>query len=131
MPRPVDFSSSLLRCREIRDQNNRRNGRKIWFFLNDQLLQLCIYASLQRNNYSFQAAEHPYFAANTNWPADTPAAAIRGIAMFTHVVRLIRAWKRYHKSLSELNRLGDRELADIGISRSDIPRVAWNASHNF
>ena len=51
--------------------------------------------------------------------------------MLTHFVRLIRAWKRYNQSLSELNRLGDRELADIGISRSDIPRVAWNASHKF
>jgi uncharacterized protein YjiS (DUF1127 family) len=28
-----------------------------------------------------------------------------------------------------LSRLGDRELADIGISRSDIQRVAWNATH--
>ncbi len=51
--------------------------------------------------------------------------------MFSQVVRLLRAWKRYHQSLSELNRLGDRELADIGISRSDIPRVAWNASHKL
>ena len=51
--------------------------------------------------------------------------------MITQIVRALRAWKRYNQSLSELNRLGDRELADIGISRSDIPRVAWNASHNF
>jgi len=51
--------------------------------------------------------------------------------MFANIVRLVRAWKRYHQSLNELNRLGDRELADIGLSRSDIPRVAWNASHNL
>ena len=49
--------------------------------------------------------------------------------MFANLVRLIREWKRYNQSLSELSRLGDRELADIGISRSDIPRVAWSASH--
>ncbi len=49
--------------------------------------------------------------------------------MFAAIVRFIREWKRYHRSLSELSRLGDRELADIGISRSDIPQVAWNASH--
>jgi uncharacterized protein YjiS (DUF1127 family) len=49
--------------------------------------------------------------------------------MLAHIVRFIREWKRYNQSLSELNRLGDRELADIGISRSDIPRVAWSASH--
>ena len=28
-------------------------------------------------------------------------------------------------------RLGDRELADIGISRSDIPRVAWEAANRL
>jgi uncharacterized protein YjiS (DUF1127 family) len=50
-------------------------------------------------------------------------------AMFASIVRLIRHWKRYNQSLTELSRLGDRELADIGISRSDIHRVAWNASY--
>ena len=45
-------------------------------------------------------------------------------AMFTNLVRLIRQWKRYNNSIDELSRLGDRELADIGISRSDIPRVS-------
>ena len=48
--------------------------------------------------------------------------------MLASVVRFLRAWRRYNASLNELNRLGDRELADIGISRSDIPRVAWSAS---
>ena len=49
--------------------------------------------------------------------------------MFAALVRMIREWKRYNRSVSELNSLGDRELADIGISRSDIQRVAWSASH--
>lgn len=49
--------------------------------------------------------------------------------MFASIVRMIRQWRRYNQSLAELSRLGDRELADIGISRSDIPRVAWNAAH--
>lgn len=48
--------------------------------------------------------------------------------MFATFVRVIREYRSYNRSLSELNRLGDRELADIGISRSDIPRVAWNAA---
>lgn len=49
--------------------------------------------------------------------------------MFAALVRFIQEWKRYNSSLSELNRLGDRDLADIGISRSDIRRVAWSAAH--
>jgi uncharacterized protein YjiS (DUF1127 family) len=46
----------------------------------------------------------------------------------THLVGVYRQWRRYNQSLRELNRLGDRELADIGITRGDIPRVAWNSS---
>lgn len=49
--------------------------------------------------------------------------------MLATIVRFFREWRRYNQGLSELNRLGDRELADIGISRSDIPRIAWNAAH--
>ena len=49
--------------------------------------------------------------------------------MLTAIVRFIQEWKRYNQSLRELSRLGDRELADIGISRSDITRVSWNAAH--
>ncbi len=49
--------------------------------------------------------------------------------MFAALVRFVQEWKRYNHSLSELSRLGDRELADIGISRSDIQRIAWKAAH--
>ncbi|HWM48621.1 MAG TPA: DUF1127 domain-containing protein [Xanthobacteraceae bacterium] len=45
--------------------------------------------------------------------------------LLANVVRMLRSWRRFNTSLRELNRLGDRELADIGISRSDIPRIAW------
>jgi len=44
--------------------------------------------------------------------------------MLSHVIHLFRAWRRYENSLVELSRLGDRELADIGVVRSDIPRLA-------
>jgi uncharacterized protein YjiS (DUF1127 family) len=44
------------------------------------------------------------------------------------VFRYLRTWRRYNQSVRELTRLGDRELADIGISRSDITRVAWEAA---
>ena len=43
------------------------------------------------------------------------------------LIRLYRAWRNYERSLSELSRLDDRELADIGISRAEIPAVAWGA----
>jgi len=52
-----------------------------------------------------------------------------GEMIIVNVLELLRAWRRYNSSLRELNQLGDRELSDIGISRSDIPRVAWENAH--
>ena len=48
--------------------------------------------------------------------------------ILNHLFRFLRAWRRYNDSVRELSRLGDRELADIGITRGDIPRVAWDNS---
>ena len=46
---------------------------------------------------------------------------------FAKVIQLYRSWRSYERSMSELSRLDDRELADIGISRAEIPAVAWGA----
>jgi uncharacterized protein YjiS (DUF1127 family) len=46
------------------------------------------------------------------------------MTMFTAITRYLRAWKRYDTAMHELSYLTDRELADIGISRGDIPRLA-------
>lgn len=48
--------------------------------------------------------------------------------ILSHLLRAYQQWRRYNTSLRELARLGDRELSDIGITRSDIPRVAWENS---
>ena len=40
------------------------------------------------------------------------------------LLRMLRVWRRYNENLRELNRLDDRELADIGITRCDIQRIA-------
>jgi len=45
-------------------------------------------------------------------------------AMLMSLIRMIQAFRDYQRNLSELSRLSDRELADIGLDRSDIPRVA-------
>jgi uncharacterized protein YjiS (DUF1127 family) len=44
--------------------------------------------------------------------------------MLLAILRAIQSFKDYHRNLRELSALRDRELADIGIDRSDIPRVA-------
>jgi uncharacterized protein YjiS (DUF1127 family) len=53
------------------------------------------------------------------------ANLMEGDMLIANVLGLLRSWRRYNASLRELNQLGDRELSDIGISRSDIPRIAW------
>jgi uncharacterized protein YjiS (DUF1127 family) len=83
---------------------------------------------LRRNIVAFQAGGHPYFPIKQITGGNAGFTRKR-TDMFANLVRAIRQWKRYNQSLTELSRLGDRELADIGISRSDIPRVAWNATH--
>jgi uncharacterized protein YjiS (DUF1127 family) len=50
--------------------------------------------------------------------------------MLTSIIRLFHQWKQYNRSVDELSRLGDRELADIGISRSQIQAVAWKSAHH-
>ncbi len=41
---------------------------------------------------------------------------------------LVRRWRRYEANVRELSRLDDRNLADIGLNRSDIYRVAWESA---
>jgi uncharacterized protein YjiS (DUF1127 family) len=41
-----------------------------------------------------------------------------------NLIRNYRNWRRYRETVSELDRLSNRELADLGITRSDIPFVA-------
>jgi uncharacterized protein YjiS (DUF1127 family) len=53
----------------------------------------------------------------------------KAVNMLVAIINFLRAWRRYNASLRELTQLGDRELADIGITRSDIPRIAWDTAH--
>lgn len=41
-----------------------------------------------------------------------------------NIVRNYRNWRRYRDTVTELSRLSNRELSDVGISRGDIPAVA-------
>jgi uncharacterized protein YjiS (DUF1127 family) len=49
-------------------------------------------------------------------------------AMLPPIIRFIRHWKRYGRVVQELSRLSERELADIGIARCDIDRIARGQS---
>ena len=47
--------------------------------------------------------------------------------MFEVLKSRYTTWKRYTRTLQELEALSSRELADLGISRADIPRLAREA----
>jgi uncharacterized protein YjiS (DUF1127 family) len=50
--------------------------------------------------------------------------------MLLSILRFFHAWRRYGVAVDELSHLSDRELADIGITRGDIQRIAWEQAHN-
>jgi uncharacterized protein YjiS (DUF1127 family) len=49
--------------------------------------------------------------------------------MFASIISRYRAWRQYETARRELSQLTDRELADIGIHRSEIERVASGEAH--
>jgi uncharacterized protein YjiS (DUF1127 family) len=48
--------------------------------------------------------------------------------MLSPIIRFIRNWRRYGRDVQELSHWSDRELADIGITRCDIRRIARGQS---
>lgn len=44
-----------------------------------------------------------------------------------NVIRNYRNWRRYRETVSELKRLSNRDLSDIGMKREDIRQIAREA----
>ena len=44
--------------------------------------------------------------------------------MLLSVIRMIQAFRKRRRNVAQLSQLSDRELADIGLRRADIQRVA-------
>lgn len=57
--------------------------------------------------------------------AGSPQTQERGMTM--NLARSFNNWRKYRQTVSELGRMSDRELSDLGIGRSDIPFVARQA----
>jgi uncharacterized protein YjiS (DUF1127 family) len=49
----------------------------------------------------------------------------RGTTM--NLTRTLTNWRKYRQTVSELGRMSDRELHDLGIGRSEIRSVARHA----
>jgi len=98
------------------------------FPVNFQLVMICVFGLAAPQHKRYCDGRFGSMFLSLDGPAGPAPKNTEENQMFTQIVRFLRSWKRYNRSLNELNRLGDRELADIGISRSDIPRVAWGAA---
>ena len=44
-----------------------------------------------------------------------------------NIARSLTNWRKYRQTVTELGRMSDRELHDLGIGRNDIRRVARTA----
>ena len=44
---------------------------------------------------------------------------------FWRYVNYLATWRDHRNAIKQLNKLTDRELNDIGISREDIDRMVW------
>jgi uncharacterized protein YjiS (DUF1127 family) len=47
--------------------------------------------------------------------------------MFESLKTRYSTWKKYSRTVAELEALSNRDLADLGLSRTDISRVAREA----
>lgn len=45
-----------------------------------------------------------------------------------NVARTLKNWRKYRQTVSELGRMSNRELHDLGIDRSEIRNIARAAS---
>jgi uncharacterized protein YjiS (DUF1127 family) len=86
---------------------------------------LCNTAWLRRGTHISICNSSPYLTVHIVGCGSFRIAALRESPMLFTLMEIYRDWRRYNADLSELRSLSDRELADIGISRADIYRVAW------
>jgi len=53
------------------------------------------------------------------------AANKKGLNMLIHAIRFLQSWRLVSDALLELSRKSDSELREMGITRADIPRIAF------
>jgi uncharacterized protein YjiS (DUF1127 family) len=57
--------------------------------------------------------------------------AARGSSLLQRAIAWLGEQQRYRRTLNELSALADRELEDIGLTRSDIDEVARRSARGF
>ena len=71
-----------------------------------------------------QRSVQPRTKASQDWPQRLNSTKRK---MKMNIARSLTNWRKYRQTVTELGRMTDRELSDLGIGRQDIRRVAKTA----
>jgi uncharacterized protein YjiS (DUF1127 family) len=71
-----------------------------------------------------RCGKRSYIGFDDSVPTQKLNPEFKETTMLLSLIRMIQAFRDYQRNVAELSQLSDRELADIGLDRSDIPRVA-------
>ena len=47
------------------------------------------------------------------------------MSLFKRYLNYLKTWRAHRDTIKALNRLSNRELKDIGLTRGDIDRMVW------
>ncbi len=96
-------------------------------------------APLAKNDFAFKlASSQSYIGPDYDpTPLRAPGASVRPAgwriaAALASLLRAVTTWFEKQGTLAEMQQMSDRELADIGLTRSDLPRIfdsAFAADH--
>lgn len=86
--------------------------------------------SSQANDKKETEANMAYFNSTAATSSNLFERSLATVAQFLSNSAQRHAERRmFRETVTELSALSNRELADLGISRSEIGRIAWEAAH--
>jgi uncharacterized protein YjiS (DUF1127 family) len=102
----------------------RRPVQRVWAKVKSILLSPCILGLAAPQHRNFCTAESKLYSFQRRGRHQRLNRNCKEITMLLSLIRMVQAFRDYQRNVSELSQLSDRELADIGLDRADIPRVA-------
>ena len=80
-------------------------------------------APLSKEQFVFELPSLTYVDTHLEDPVLPPLPQGTGLRGVPAWLARFRAWREQRAALAELEMMSDRELADMGLTRSDLPRV--------
>ena len=80
-------------------------------------------APMTKDQFSFSLGNQSYIGPDFDDAPTYGNAIERGRSLLGRLVGFFVEWRRHQVVLQEMEMMTDRELADIGLARADLPRV--------